>query len=196
MLNITYGQKYNKDNIALCYFTVMADEGLGLTVDKAMENSVYDRVTKILADTAGISLKPVDFLKGKVAYDFYDYPLVGGKKAAKSNLADNYLRICINIDRTGIQSTSENSSTISGVTVGSSKIKVKVRVKMNIEVFDKTGTAIIDETYVSKSKNEIEFESKDIKVGNFSSSTYKHNDESTFQGLLDICSVSLANKLK
>lgn len=196
LVNKIEAQKYNKTNISTCFYAIVADDEFGLKLDKATEDSIYNRVIKIFADSAGLHLKPMDFLKGKVAYDFYDHPLVRGKKAAKSGATPNYFRICIYFSKAGIQTSSGGSVSVGGISKGNKTTHTKVKVKLEITIFDENGKEVIDDSYTAKSQNEIIIKEDIFKIGLLTSTAYQPNDSETFRGLLDICTINMAKKIK
>lgn len=192
-------EKFNKNDVALCFYLVNVDESFGVPYNKAFWDSIYVRVSKTLQDSAGIVIKPVDFLKEDIPYSHTGYPVARGKKAAKSNKVENYLRLNVDIGPAGIQSTTSSSTTVGGTVSGGKKsMTTKVKVQVKITIFDKTGEEIIDIKDKAVSKNEILVESESFSVASFSMTTFKDNqmNAETFQRLLNEAAQKVSRQLK
>jgi len=190
-------QEISKNNIAFYRYNVMIEDMFNITLDKPMLDSMYKFTTTVFSKVSGVNFKSADYLKGKVAYDYYGYPLGSIKKAVKSNMADNYAKITINLKHSGIITTKESETTFLDVSQGKGKTITKVKVVIDLVIYNSKGEEIKKLKSESVSKDKITVEYKTLAIGNFSiiSSNENQSVENTFTFLFYDALEKLAKEL-
>ena len=188
-------QSFDKKNVAVCSFNVNINPNLGITPNREIADHIYRGVNAVLLDSAGIQLKNIDFLKDKITY-FLGYPVGNAKNAAKSKLCSNYVKIVVDVSPDGIFSTNNSSFSVSGVGKEKKKVNARIKVAINLIIYDEKGEKLKEINAKSISKEKIVVDSESLSIGDFSFVEKKKNGKNfeTFQEILFQAAIELAKK--
>jgi len=195
-----YAQTVNKSNIVVSfYFTTMHDE-LGFTRDVQLQDTVFKMITKKLTSESGFAFKDYKELKAKkMPFNFAGYPMASGKKVAKTNYAQNYMKLVVQVLPDGMYTKKESSITGgSGVGVGKSKVKAKIKVVINAVIFDSKGAKIKDVKVLAASADKIEISEEMLIFGKSTLGQYNEavTENETFYSVLNQACTKLTKELK
>ena len=147
-------------------------------LDKKVKDDFYQTITSSLKTVNGLTIKPMNFLAGKINYDHDGYPASRGKKAVATNSADNYINISVSIEGAGMKAPANEKNP------DDCFLTQKVAVKISITVYDKAGEQIFDESTSAKSKDKIDFHYSIISIGNLKSKKIQPADTKILYDLL------------
>lgn len=131
-------REYLEENNSSDAFSAEKDPVAELFMHKS-----YERIKAAIEQKTGLKILPVETLKGKVAYDIYDYPFGGKKKAAKKGNTPYYLKLNIQMSARDMinEEVGINSSSFE-------KRKIKAHVAIKATIYNNFGK----EFYVAKGK--------------------------------------------
>jgi hypothetical protein len=161
-------------------------------------DSIYNAINKILKDSADVNLNPIDYLKDKIPYMF-GYPVGTVRKAAKSKMSHNFAKIIVDIQPAGMFSTSSSTSLkVAGIGNEKKKIKARVKVSINLEIYNDNGDKVKGVEAKVSSKNKIEIDTKSLEIGSFSIMNLDKNDDNfdSFQDLITAAAIKLVKELR
>jgi len=193
-----FAQTIDKQNAAVSFFWVDLNEGLGVMKNKSLYDSIYSCVTSAVIHNAEYSFKPVGSLKDKVAYNVLGYPMGSGKKAAKSGVANTYVKFMIQIAPVGIFTGGQKTVSVGGVGVGQHKTKAKIKVKIDATVYDANGEKVKEVSEFAESAEEIEIIQDLVVIGSVTQRTFEQEigKDAGFTGLIKDAALKIANALK
>ncbi len=191
--SVVIAQSSDNKNTAVCYFLATMSEDLGVSMSEALSDSVYAHLTTFLSDSAHFTFKDKSTLLELSPFQTFGYPLISGKRAAKSKAADYYLKIVVDINPAGFATTNSSSISAGGnVGIGKKKTNAKVKVVISAVLYDKKGARLKRVTGKAISADKIQITQNMVSLGGFTQ-TDVNEDITQMQAFYAVLDEAVAN---